>query len=575
MRQGGLNGARYAIAVVLMAIGVSWYPVPVAHAEQPGRSETPIETRGDILVSQVTWDAPLPAGSAPHAPECDRLSFLRYRFADGPADPNEADAVISVQAGNIGGPSSLGTLAVSTLHQLRATGKTAEYWAMARRPVCLEDRAGMIAAVRDRDYRTALNYYFRGAAVDGHTWPGWASDTEQRWLADYGLRQTMADWHLINALELPDPVVRKAKMFIGGHSLGGPLSSFYAQFDFPDGPGFTQVAGVIGIDGPIRSDPFLLRQLALQPVADVYGMIGLPLSTALLGTGILPQATQLGFANTGDLFNLINIAGIAARFMPDVESEIPQSIPHTPFWDIVLGTLFPGAPDFRQWRLTNAAVLGALIGKNSMPSVGLQSGFGVFEGPVVEKHVIVPPELTQLPVIGGMFKVVSAERLMRPADPTGRLTGWLDYDQLDRAQDGGAPFTTPAEQVAALADVATDVGAGALGYTTAFDSNRQLADLGFAETGYRGGDLALLRYPDYQAHTPTTVIIGDIWRPYQMLGPNLGLPWIEFGQPASAHYAEHYSHLDMLAAAERQNNGRPELVGTTIATFVEGVLEPS
>lgn len=562
---------RYLVMAGAAAFSVLGAVSPV-RAEAPGRVETLIETRGDIAVTEVTWDDPLPDGSAPHPAACDRLSFLRYRFTDGPTDAAAVDAVVSAQPGNIGGPSSLGTLAISTLHKLRAAGKTAEYWAMARRPVCMEDRSAMIAAVRAKDYHVALDYYFGGKAVGGRTFQGWADNAQQRWLGDYGLKQTIEDWHFINSHELPSAADRKAKMFISGHSLGGPLSSDYGQWDFPDGPGFAQVAGVIGVDGPIRSDPFLVQKLGLGGVTDALAMIGVPVANTALQAGIAPESTQFGIANSGDLFNLIDIAGIAARFQPDAESDIPRSIPHTLFWDTVLGTLFPGGPDYRDWRLTNAAVLGSLIAKNSMPSVGLQASFGVFDGPVVEKRVVIPPELTSIPVIGPFFAVVSAHRLMRPADPMGRLNGWLDYDQLDRAENGGAPFTSPAEQVAELADVATDVGAGPLGYTTAFDSNRQLTDLAFAETGYRGGDLAQLRYTDYLDHVPNITVIGDIWRPYQVLGPSIGLPWLELGQPASAIYAEHYSHLDMIAGAERQNNGLPEPVSRASADFILGVL---
>ncbi|MEV6773730.1 hypothetical protein AB0N05_34355 [Nocardia sp. NPDC051030] len=561
------SGRAIAAAATLFALSAAPM-LPAAQAEEPGRTETPVEVRGDIQVSEVTWEAPLPAGSAAHSSACDTLSFLRYRFLDGPADANDADAIVSAQSGNIGGPSSLGTLAVSTLHKLREAGKTAEYWSMARRPLCMEDRTGMIAAVREQDYRVALDYYFGGKPADGRTFTGWADNTQQRWLADYGLQQTIDDWHFINSHELPSTADRKAKMFLSGHSLGGPLSSDYGQWDFADGPGFAQIAGVIGVDGPIRSDPFLVKSLGLQPLADLYSMVGQPVANAALEAGIAPESTQMGIVNSGDLFNLINIAAIGARFQPDAESVIPQSIPHTPFWDIILATLFPNAPDFRTWRLTNAAVLGALISKNSMPSVGLQASFGVFDGPVVEKRVIIPPEITQIPVIGGIFAVASAHRLMRPADPTGRLNGWLNYNQLDRAQDGGAPFTTPEEQVSDITDIARDVGQGPLGYTTSYDSIRQLADMTWAATGYRGGDLANLRHPDYLTHIPNTVIIGDIWRPYQQLGPSLGLPGIQFGQPASAIYAPHYSHLDVIAAAEHQNNGQPEQVSRTSADLI-------
>ena len=68
------------------------------------------------------------------------------------------------------------------------------------------------------------------------------------------MEQTVRDWNAVMTNGIPSRAVRRRKMFCGGHSLGGPLTTAYAGWDFDGNPattadaGYEQCAGFFGLD---------------------------------------------------------------------------------------------------------------------------------------------------------------------------------------------------------------------------------------------------------------------------------------------------------------------------------------
>ncbi|MEC3919394.1 hypothetical protein [Nocardia sp. CDC160] len=514
------------------------------------RIERPIATLDSVRVSEVRLASPLPRGRYPHPPECDSLTYLRYRRVDGPERPDDVDAIISLQAGITAGASSLEIAARNLIAALADRGLTVEVWAMERRSYGLTDATGMRAAVEQGDYRVAIDYYYNGKPIDGRTFAGWVPDRDQRFLAEWGVTRTVDDWHEVHVRELPDRTVRAAKLFIGGHSLGGPLSSYYCQTEFPGaaetvgGAGYRQVAGVLGFDGPLGSDPFRVNAVpGVRPITAGAAAAARPALLALLRRGLIPTSVTSRMLPTGAAAILFGIAALAARFEPEAESELPEAIPASldPFLRVLFPRgLFGRRPAFRDWRLTNEAVLGSINTRVSQPVMVLNLHMGGYDGPVRPKRAYLAA-LTRLPLLGEFLGgVLSPTPALMPADPTGRLNGW----------SADAALANPA-------DVALAAGNGRFSFLNCYDTLRNGLDLGFLSAGYRGADLTRLRHADYQDHLPTTTVISQSWLPFQRRG---------FGHPADAIPAPGYSHTDIISSTQ------PDIVISTMADFVAANL---
>ncbi|WP_040805782.1 hypothetical protein [Nocardia concava] len=565
--------ATIAIALFAATMTTTALCTAAAHAE-PERRETVLDRRGDLIVSEVTWAAPLPASAGPHPARCDTLSYLRLRMADGPDDPADADVIYSGQPGFIGGPRSLGPIAENTLHALARTGKHGEFWAMQRRPSCLDDRTGMVAAVEQHDYRVAMDYYFHGGTVDGRTYGGVVPVGQQAFLKDLGVRSIVEDWQYINSREIPDPAVRKQKIYLGGHSLGGPLTAYFAAWDFAGHAGYDEVAGLWVLDAPMQLDPADLGRVpALKWVVDHLTGLTYQAATDLLGSGLLPYAVNLGLVDpaltgiaqallglsgieTNTLFQLVSIAGIATRFEPTAESELPRNLPRAPAWDIGLSALYsrdlfqPVRPDFRDWRLTNQAMLASLIDSNTNPTP-FSAGLGSYDGPVVERNMPVPLSwFTDLPMVGPQLRTIVRPQVV-PADPAGRLNGWRNYDTLadePAAPDaGGQPFATPQEKVCDMEQFAYYFGGGELAVGSPYDTVRTAMDIVYGVLGAKSGDLAALRHPDYLSRVPYVRLASGLWQLASIFGID--------AEPTT--YLTNLRHLDFPFSGAPSNDGSP------------------
>ncbi|WP_328393452.1 hypothetical protein [Nocardia sp. NBC_00416] len=520
-----------------------------------------------VVSSKVTLAVPLPPNSPPHPPACDTLSYLRWRSADGPPSSADADRVLVAQPGVFEGAGAFDSIARNTVSRAAELGKHIEFWALDRRSNCLEDHTGIHTALRTGSFDAATDYYFRGAEVAGHRFAGFAEGDATAWLRDQGLAQTLRDEYDVLRIEFPDQVVRKQKVMCGGHSLGGFITGYFAGWDFDGDPettddaGYNQCSGYFALDTTIQAG-LSLRGLQVPelpaPVGGLVEGVSLQLETALpvlrLPAVINPETT-----------NLLALAGLAARLSPDGVNDLVRRLPDNPNIRATLRTLLSqdaamfatGRPDVRQLNATNEAVLGAILDDNSQPLGFLQASLGFpGGGPVGPKSFPVPDELARSPLAMGMFGDASK------ASPTiydpSTVYRWVDYDDTaGLTAPDTRPYTGPGSEVTAIAELARSLSEPPLDFTEWYFPTRLALDV---------QQTSAPSFAHHHIHSD-----GVDRNPILTFRTSGGIPVADSGSPQDeVVQLPGYNHLDVLTAAARQNDGRPEVVSTRLADFATG-----
>ncbi|MBK3639065.1 hypothetical protein JHN46_00060 [Streptomyces sp. MBT33] len=549
----------------LLTTGALTAAAPDAHAGG-ARTETPVGTVAGVAESVVRVKVPLPASFGARPAACDWLSYLRYRSTDGPAASADADRVLVAQPGILEGAGAFDSVARNTVTRAAEQGEHIEFWALDRRSNCLEDHTG----VDSGDQHTAVDYYYRGKQVNGRTFAGFADNGQLGWMAGLGIRQTVRDQYDLLTTELPDQSLRKRKLLCGGHSLGGVVTGYFATADFDGDPattadaGYNQCAGYFALDTTVSTS---LADLSGSLPGDTnvpdvglgYGAV-----QAGLDSGVLPRSLSAPVLLNPETMTLLAIAGVGALQNPGGESDLPAYLPSNTNIEATnrfrfskdTATFLTGSPSVKDFRLTNQAVLGALLDDNSVPLAFLQSSVGFFDGgPVTDKNFPAANGGSQQPgLFGTRYKAI-------PAEPHGPLYTWRDYDRVGAPDDpgyrssDGTPFTEAGEEVTDIQELARSLARQPLDFTEQYFPTKLVTDLELATSPQVR---QLVVHPDGLTADPTlTVLAGD------------GLLAGRF--PADLHpvIADGYQHLDVLTAAPVQNDGRPEPVSTNLARFAE------
>ncbi len=576
MRRGTSKRAwrRGLVALALLLPGVLVHApagqAAVARTETPVAGSSPVT---DVLETEVAVRIPLPASVGPHPPGCDWLRYLRYRHRGGPAQSARADRILVAQPGILEGAGAFDSVARGTVELAARRGSHIEFWALDRRSNCLEDHAGIRAGLAAGDSRVALDYYYRGKAVDHRRFAGFLDNTRVGWLARVGLEQTVRDQYDLLVAELPDQATRERKVQCGGHSLGGVITGYFAVWDFDGDRGTTADAGYRQCAGYFALDTTISTSLADLSGAVPGGMlpdIGLGYAAVQAGliSGVLPRTVSGPALINAETMNLLAIAGLAARTDPDGATLLP-ALPSNANIDTTQRILFSkdfrtfvtGAPSVRDFRLTNAAVLGGLMDDNSQPLAFMAASVGFFDGGrIADKDFPVPGDVARDPALGPLAGLLGTRPLAIPDEPRGPLYTWRDYDRIGAPDDpgyrtsDGRLFSTPEEEVTELAELARSLAEHPLDFTEQYFPTKLVTDIQQNTAPQITGFVA---HPGGLTARPViTLLAGNGLLAGRTLPPRLNVV-----------VAPGYEHLDVLTAAPVQHGGRPEIVSTSLARF--------
>ncbi|WP_061451727.1 hypothetical protein, partial [Streptomyces scabiei] len=517
-----------------------------------------------VTETMVRVRAPLPASFGARPAACDWLSYLRYRSSGGPAASADADRILVAQPGILEGAGAFDSVARNTVARAAAQGRHIEFWALDRRSNCLEDRTGVASG----DQRTAVDYYYRDKPVAGRTFDGFLGNGGLGWMARLGVERTVRDQYDLLTAELPDQEVRARKVLCGGHSLGGVVTGYFATADFDGDPtttadaGHRQCAGYFALDTTVSTS---LGDLS-GSIPDDTGLpdvgLGHGAVQAGLDSGLLPRSLSAPVLLNPETMTLLAIAAMGALQDPDGEATLPDQLPRTANIDLTNRFLFSedtptflsGTPAVRDFRLSNEAVLGALMDDHSVPLAFLQSSVGFFDGgPVVDKNFPAANGSGAQPALFGReYKAI-------PDRPGGPLYTWRNYDRVGDADDpgyrsaDGTPFTDAGKEVTDIQELARSMARQPLDFTEQYFPTKLVTDLQLADSPQVK---RLVVHPDgLTAHPTLTVLAGD------------GLLAGRVPAGLDPVIADGYQHLDVLTAAPTQNDGRPEPVSTSLTEF--------
>ncbi|TCR15134.1 hypothetical protein EV578_11865 [Streptomyces sp. BK205] len=555
---------RTAALAVLLTTGAITGTATGSASAGSARTETAVGSSGGVTETVVRVKAPLPASFGARPAACDWLSYLRYRSSAGPASAADADRVLVAQPGILEGAGAFDSVARNTVTRAAQQGRNLEFWALDRRSNCLEDHTGTASG----DQHTAVDYYYRGKQVAGRTFAGFVGDDQLGWMARLGIEQTVRDQYDLLAAELPDQKVRKEKVLCGGHSLGGVVTGYFATADFDGDPATTADAGQNQCAGYFALDTTVSTSLGdlSGSIPDDTGLpdigLGYGVVQAGLDSGLFPRSLSAPVLLNPETMTLLAIAGVGAVQDPDGESDLPGYLPRNTNIEATNRFLFSrdpatfltGSPAVKDFRLTNEAVLGALMDDQSVPLAFLQSSVGFFDGgPITDKNFPVTNGSSAQPgLFGTEYKAI-------PAEPHGPLYTWRDYDRVGDADDpgyrssDGTPFTAAGKEVTDIQELARSMGTQPLDFTEQYFPTKLVTDL---ELSTSPQVKRLVVHPGGLTARPTlTVLAGD-----GLLAGRI---------PADLHpvVADGYQHLDVLTAAPVQNSGRPEPVSTALTEF--------
>ena len=288
-----LESLRYQfVALSLLFVLTGCLPLPQIYLD-PEMPPVVYRQALEKIQTQYVRRAGYPEPNTPEA--FNKALYLRY-FVAG----DTPQTIFVLMPGIFGGATSIDILA----RQLVAAIPGLEVWAVDRRANLLEDRSAIRASLLTHNPRLAYNYYIQDLATPQGF--NLLPPDDVRFMAQWGLEVHLKDLHeIVKQAHLQAP-----RVILGGHSLGGSMVSYYAAFDFLDGPGYTHLDGLVLIDGALGRTGGFDREpkgLNLGPIELIPGLEGLQANRG---------SPYFTFGITPEFYARREVAALLARFDP-------------------------------------------------------------------------------------------------------------------------------------------------------------------------------------------------------------------------------------------------------------------
>lgn len=541
-----------------------------------------LETREEQLYSPLS--AQIPAA-------CQTLQYRRFfSRGSGHLPVREADAVIVLMPGMLGAANTFTGLAEQLVYQGQKQGKAVQVVALNRRNQCLADVRGLNAAERAHDINIAVDYYYHNAPIEGQFFAGFEKGIDTRFLTDFGVARAVEDMYQVAVTLIPDQQERQKKLFIGGHSLGGNITTAFMGWDFDGDPrtdsdaGYHQAAGFVRLDISVTPqdeglDPFAHYAHATTAV-DTGSKASKRYQNELwkMRNGLSPRVVRLPGVDAETLA-LLDIAGMLADWAPQQEHTLLKTTPIGATPNLMLrlinsrdlGAFVQNAPKVQQFRFTNEALLGMLIDDNFMPVKILQTSLGFLNGGrVTEKHFPNDPLLIRIasrlsPFLGF---ILTPNPLSIPGDAgpslstlgQGPIYGWTHFDQMGTgdysSEDGSITFTHANSEVTDIQQFARDLYLGDSTFTEWYMPARLSLDIEYLRQPEAISGLNFWHYPAARNA-----------RLLEVAGTE-SIPDLSISPKGHLVIAEGYNHLDIVAAANDRSQLHANPVIPALLSFM-------
>jgi hypothetical protein len=589
-----------ALCLALLVLLAGCYqpggPIPEDPKQPAPRDYSQRDVDRVVTMKEQVISAPLPAEwGAPAA--CDEIHFLRFRPRDNStvdsqnttiANPATTDAMMVMLPGIFEGANGFEYLARQLVYQAKVKDhKNYEVWAVERRNNRLEDLTGMNYIEDqlnegDMDMQEAVDtfvgYYYKGEPIHGKTGSGWLWNQDVPFLSEFGLKLDTEDVFKVIQTMVPDPAVRREKVFVGGHSMGGPMSAYFVGWDLDGNPATTDDAGYNNCAGMFGFDTSLAPMSGMfpgVPASDTTESDYVNLITSLRD-GSNPVVCNTSPFLGAESMALLESMGMAAYYDPDGEDAYIHDIPWSDDISLLnrallskdLDTFMQGTPAIKDFRLTNEALLGMFFDENFVPMGMVQNSMGFLKGgPVTPKDFPAFPA-NLIPGLSGMLGTGDyfIPNDAGPADDlgTGPLYSWANFDEIGDASDpnftdttGTTTYTTMESEVSDIHDVSRALFKGPLNLVEWYFSTRLLFDFNGATQSYGSKYGLNYMYRDKLASMPQVLFLaGEGMRSGETPSPG-------------TYICKGYHHMDVLMACANASQRRPSDIIRPMIDFLK------
>ncbi len=511
--------------------------------------------------------------------ECQKINYLRFGLAGTKGDGSDADMVLVLMTGILVSNNVMSFMGKEMVAMAKKDrGVTLEVWVPDRRYNSLEDLTGVEEMERTGDAHAAIDYYYNKKAINGKTFGGYLTSGKAPYLADMGLSIVMNDVYTLITTLVPDQAVRKQKVFVGGHSLGGFLTAFFAGWDFDGDPkttndaGYNNCAGLVGLDTIVSPfinlfDPFMkMLPTGITALIPTLASGGYPLIVQSLKSNLFPRILPLDIIGfTAETYVLLEMLGLQADIRPDEESTLLTDVPFTTNVATLLKLdhsrslleFLESKPSIMKYRHTNAALLGTVIDDNFMPipickaSIGFPSG-----GKVSKKNFPMPDNLPEIEPLTDLLGILLSGDNLYIEDDTDALYTWKNYDELGAEE---LAYTTQEQEVSDFHTIAQAMYKGPTNLMEWYFPTRIMVDMLMATYPINSKYGLNYFYDKEMKAMPLFMSIGGNG-PFYEPAKNAGID-------VSGITAKGYDHFDILSAATDDPN-RPNEVFMPLIDFM-------